>query len=85
MRTDRTICLNSKVDGKQPYIEDRIYWAGGASPGITATFASYGYWVLYETSGDIHNDAGAERGGEAAPASPRGQGCEILAWKSPKG
>ena len=30
MRTDETICLNSIVDGKQPYIEDRIYY-GGAS------------------------------------------------------
>lgn len=29
MRTDQTICLNSKVDGKQPYIEDRIYYGGG--------------------------------------------------------
>lgn len=28
MRTDETICLNSKVDGKQPYIEDRIYYGG---------------------------------------------------------
>ena len=25
-----TICLNSKVNGKQPYIEDRVYY-GGAS------------------------------------------------------
>lgn len=29
MRTDETICLNSIVDGKQPYIEDRIYYGGG--------------------------------------------------------
>lgn len=29
MRTDRLICLNSKINGKQPPIEDRIYWAGG--------------------------------------------------------
>ena len=29
MRTDETICLNSKVDGKQPSIEDRIYYGGG--------------------------------------------------------
>lgn len=28
MKTDETICLNSKVDGKQPYIEDRIYYGG---------------------------------------------------------
>lgn len=32
MKTDETICLNSKVDGKQPYIEDRIYY-GGVFPG----------------------------------------------------
>lgn len=28
MKTDETICLNSKVDGKQPYIEDRVYYGG---------------------------------------------------------
>lgn len=47
MKTDTTICLNSLVDGKQPYIEDRVYFGGGVSVGITATFASYGFWVLY--------------------------------------
>ena len=31
MTTDETICLNSKVDGKQPYIEDRIYYGGGVA------------------------------------------------------
>lgn len=34
MRTDETICLNSIVDGKQPYIEDRIYY-GGASAWVS--------------------------------------------------
>jgi len=29
MKTDVTICLNSKVNGKQPYIEDRVYFGGG--------------------------------------------------------
>ena len=29
MRTDETICLNSKVDGKQPSLADRIYYGGG--------------------------------------------------------
>lgn len=29
MKTNKTICLNSKVDGKQPYIEDRVYYGGG--------------------------------------------------------
>lgn len=63
MRTDGTICLNSKVDGKQPYIEDRIYYGGGISVGITATFASYGYWVLYEESGDISREDSDRNGG----------------------
>lgn len=52
MKTDRTICLNSKVDGKQPYIEDRIYYGGGLSVGITASFDSYGCWILYEEECD---------------------------------
>lgn len=30
MRTDETICLNSKVNGKQPYIEDRVFFGGVA-------------------------------------------------------
>lgn len=47
MKNDETICLNSKVNGKQPYIEDRIYLASGCNVAITATFASYGNWVLY--------------------------------------
>lgn len=71
MRTDETICLNSKVDGKQPYIEDRIYYGGGISVGITATFASYGYWVLYEEDNDRNTDQGEERGGETEEASSR--------------
>lgn len=71
MRTDETICLNSKVDGKQPYIEDRIYYGGGISVGITATFASYGYWVLYEEDNDCDTDKRTERGGETKKASLR--------------
>lgn len=64
MRTDETICLNSIVDGKQPYIEDRIYFGGGCNPGITATFASYGNWVLYAEETDTDNQRGVrdERG-----------------------
>ena len=31
MKTDTTICLNSKVNGKQPSLEDRIYHMGGGS------------------------------------------------------
>ena len=26
-----TICLNSKVNGKQPSLQDRIYFVGGGS------------------------------------------------------
>lgn len=29
MKTDQTICLNSKVNGKQPSLEHRIYDVGG--------------------------------------------------------
>ena len=38
MRTDETICLNSKVDGRQPSLEDRIYWQGGVSPAVTTCY-----------------------------------------------
>lgn len=31
MKTDETICLNSKVNGKQPSLEFRIYHPGGGS------------------------------------------------------
>lgn len=31
MKTDETICLNSKVNGKQPSLEHRIYSVGGGS------------------------------------------------------
>ena len=33
-----TICLNSKVNGKQPSLEDRIYHIGGVAPAITTGF-----------------------------------------------
>ena len=36
--TDTTICLNSKVDGKQPSLEHRIYDSGGNSTAITTGF-----------------------------------------------
>ena len=36
--TDTTICLNSKVDGKQPSIEHRIYDSRGISTAITTGF-----------------------------------------------
>lgn len=36
--TDTTICLNSKVDGKQPSLEHRIYDSSGISTAITTGF-----------------------------------------------
>lgn len=43
-----TICLNSKVNGKQPSLEDRIYHVGGVAPAITTGF-HYSIFVLYES------------------------------------
>ena len=42
MRTDETICLNSKVNGKQPSLADRIYYGGGYFNGYNARVASLG-------------------------------------------
>jgi DNA (cytosine-5)-methyltransferase 1 len=36
--TAKTLCLNSKVDGKQPSLEHRIYDAEGVSTAITTGF-----------------------------------------------
>lgn len=36
--TDTTICLNSKVDGKQPSLEDRIYSIEGVMTACTTSF-----------------------------------------------
>lgn len=38
MKTDTTICLNSKVDGKQPSLEHRIYNSEGISTALTTGF-----------------------------------------------
>ena len=57
MRTDRTICLNSKVDGKQPSVGDRIYYGGGLGPAITTGWLN---WVLYEEDNDCDTDQGEE-------------------------
>lgn len=38
MKTDTTICLNSKVNGKQPSLQDRIYDTGGVATAITTCF-----------------------------------------------
>lgn len=69
MRTDETICLNSKVDGKQPSVGDRIYYGGGLGPAITTGWLN---WVLYEEDNDCDTDQGAKRGGEITKASSRG-------------
>lgn len=36
--SDKTICINSKVDGKQPSLEHRVYDSGGISTAITTGF-----------------------------------------------
>lgn len=38
MSTDKTICLNSKVNGKQPSTSQRAYDVGGISMAITCSF-----------------------------------------------
>lgn len=38
METDKTICLNSKVNGKQPSLQDRVYDVAGCSTAITTSF-----------------------------------------------
>lgn len=38
MRTDTTICINSKVNGKQPSLEHRIYSIEGIAPALTTGF-----------------------------------------------
>ena len=37
-KTDTTICINSKVDGKQPSVQDRIYDSRGISTAITTSY-----------------------------------------------
>ena len=49
MKSDETICLNSKVNGKQPRCPDRIYWGGGCYVAITSGWKA---WVLYEEDSD---------------------------------
>lgn len=50
-----TICLNSKVNGKQPSLEDRIYHIGGAAPAITTGF-HYSILILYESDPNLSED-----------------------------
>ena len=51
----QTICLNSKVNGKQPSLEDRIYHIGGAAPAITTGF-HYSILILYENDPNLSED-----------------------------
>ena len=53
MRTDTTICLNSKVNGKQPSLEDRIYHPEGAAPAITTCFFYNILEIVYEEIQDV--------------------------------
>lgn len=48
MKTDQTICLNSKVNGKQPSLEHRIYDIGGVAPAMTTSFHYTIMEVVYE-------------------------------------
>ena len=53
MKTDQTICLNSKVNGKQPSLEHRIYDIGGVAPAITTSFHYNILEVVYERVQDV--------------------------------
>ena len=53
MKTDQTICLNSKVNGKQPSLEDRIYHMGGVAPAITTCFYYSILEIVYEDIQDV--------------------------------
>lgn len=53
MKTDETICLNSKVNGKQPSLEHRIYNVGGVAPAITTSFHYNILEVVYERVQDV--------------------------------
>lgn len=53
MKTDETICLNSKINGKQPSLEHRIYNVGGVAPAITTSFHYTIMEVVYEGIQDV--------------------------------
>lgn len=53
MKMDETICLNSKVNGKQPSLEFRIYHSGGVSPAITTCFFYNILEIVYEEVQDV--------------------------------
>lgn len=47
MKIDETICLNSIVNGKQPSLQDRVYFWGGCGTAITTCFLPL-VLVVYE-------------------------------------
>ena len=53
MKTDETICLNSKVNGKQPSLEHRIYNVEGVAPAMTTSFHYNILEVVYERVQDV--------------------------------
>lgn len=55
-KTDVTICLNSKVDGKQPSLEHRIYDSSGISTAITTGFLPSVTEPQVEQIGNIYPD-----------------------------
>lgn len=55
-KTDVTICLNSKVDGKQPSLEHRIYDCSGISTAITTGFLPSVAEPKVEQIGNIYPD-----------------------------
>ena len=55
-KTDVTICLNSKVDGKQPSLEHRIYDSSGNPTAITTGFIPSVIEPQVEQIGNIYPD-----------------------------
>lgn len=55
METDKTLCLNSKVNGKQPSLSNRVYDSNGISTAITCSFLPNVAEVIQV--GNIVNDA----------------------------
>ena len=50
MKNNKTICLNSKVNGRQPSIQDRIYSIEGISTALTTCF--HPNILVYESDSD---------------------------------
>jgi len=48
MKHKETICINPKVNGKQPSLADRWYYWGGVFPCVTATYKPHVGVLEYE-------------------------------------